>query len=103
VLKKIRETVRLIPRGHVSSYGAVAKAAGFPGSARQVVWALRGAAVGLPWHRVVGAGGRILLPGEGGLEQRTRLAAEGVRLQGDRVPMDQYEFSFAVKRRRRAT
>ena len=34
---------------------------------------------GVPWHRVVGAGGRILLPAEGGMEQRFRLEAEGVR------------------------
>ena len=48
-------TIRKIPNGKVSTYGAVAKAAGFPRGARQVVAALRGA-VGLPWQRVLGAG-----------------------------------------------
>ena len=45
--EKIATTIRSIPRGKVSTYGAVAKAAGFPGGARQVVAALRGA-VGCP-------------------------------------------------------
>ena len=72
MFKKIQSTVREIPKGKVSSYGAVARAAGFPGAARQVVWALR-QAQGLPWHRVVAAGGRIALPGEAGFDQRMRL------------------------------
>jgi len=86
-----------IPRGRVSSYGAIARAAGFPGAARQVVWALR-SAQGLPWHRVVAAGGRIALPGESGMEQRFRLEAEGVRFSGSRVRMSEHEFSFARAR-----
>jgi alkylated DNA nucleotide flippase Atl1 len=76
MLEKIRATIRKIPRGKVATYGDVARAAGFPGAARQVVWALRRAGPGLPWHRVIGAGGRIRLPGEAGFEQRTRLAAK---------------------------
>src|SRR2546426_7522710 len=96
--------VRRIPRGRVSSYGAVAKAAGFPGTARQVVWALRGApkSAGLPWHRVLGAGGRILLPGESGLEQRLRLEAEGVTFRGSRVQMEQFEAKLGIGKPRRA-
>src|SRR5438128_10582714 len=77
----LQKFVRKIPRGKVATYGEVARAAGYPGAARQVVWALR-AAKGLPWHRVVGARGRILLPGEGGLEQRLRLQSEGVDIRG---------------------
>jgi len=34
---RIRTAILKIPRGKVSSYGAVAKAAGFPRAARQVV------------------------------------------------------------------
>ncbi|HJT69934.1 MAG TPA: MGMT family protein, partial [Terriglobales bacterium] len=73
---RIREVIKKIPRGKVSTYGAVARAAGFPGAARQVVQALRGS-FGLPWQRVLGAGGAIKLRGENGLEQRFRLEAEG--------------------------
>ncbi len=54
--------VRRIPRGKVSTYGDIAYAAGFPGRARQVAWALH-ASHGLPWHRVVGSGGKLLMPG----------------------------------------
>jgi methylated-DNA-protein-cysteine methyltransferase related protein len=93
----ILEQVRRIPRGKVATYGDVAYAAGFPGSARQVVWALRSAS-GLPWHRVVGSGGRILLPGEAGFEQRMRLQAEGVRFTGLKIAMDEHHFSFFKKK-----
>ena len=94
MLEKIRATVRRIPRGKVATYGDVARAAGFHGSARQVVWALRKAGPGLPWHRVIGAGGRIRLPGEAGLDQRMRLAAEGVKFQRERIDMETYGHQF---------
>ncbi len=87
MFRKIEQTVRRIPRGKVATYGDVAYAAGFPGAARQVAWALHGSR-GLPWQRVVGAGGKILLPGEFGFEQRLRLQAEGVAFAGLRVRMD---------------
>lgn len=96
MLEIIRNTVRKIPKGKVSTYGDVARAAGFPGCARQVVWALRGARGGLAWHRVVGAQGRISLPGENGLEQRMRLEAEGVVFHGSRVWMEKHQHEFAV-------
>jgi methylated-DNA-protein-cysteine methyltransferase-like protein len=90
---RIGTQVRKIPRGRVATYGAVARAAGYPGASRQVVWALR-ALSGLPWHRVLGAGGRILLPGEGGMEQRLRLEMEGVTFRNGRVVMPEHEFKF---------
>jgi methylated-DNA-protein-cysteine methyltransferase-like protein len=102
MLQWMRETVRRIPKGKVSTYGDVARAAGFPGAARQVVWALRAASAGLPWHRVVGAGGRIRLPGEHGFEQRTRLAAEGVRFRGDRIPLSEFGFRYPSTRRKQS-
>jgi methylated-DNA-protein-cysteine methyltransferase-like protein len=97
VLDIIRDTIRKIPKGKVSTYGDVARAAGFPGCARQVVWALRGAARGLPWHRVVGAQGKISLPGESGLEQRFRLESEGVVFHGSRVWMEQHQHDFKTR------
>lgn len=95
---KIRTIILKIPRGKVSTYGAIARAAGFPGAARQVVWALR-SSHGLPWHRVVAAGGRIALPGEQGFEQRMRLEAEGVKFSGTKVRMKECEFLFPAKKR----
>jgi methylated-DNA-protein-cysteine methyltransferase-like protein len=95
---KIRATILAIPRGSVSSYGAIARAAGYPGAARQVVAVLH-SSYGLPWHRVLGAGGQIKLRGESGLEQRLRLQAEGVTFRGRRVDMKRHEFRFATAAR----
>ena len=93
---KIRATIMKVPRGHVSTYGAIAQAAGFPGGARQVVQTLS-QSHGLPWHRVVAAGGRIAIPGEGGLDQRFRLEMEGVKFSGRKVRMKEFEFKFRAK------
>lgn len=85
----IRSAVRRIPRGKVATYGDVARAAGHPGTARRVAGALQGAeSAGIPWQRVVGAGGRILLTGEAGLHQRLLLEMEGVVFAGGRVRME---------------
>jgi methylated-DNA-protein-cysteine methyltransferase related protein len=105
VFDEILAVVRRIPRGKVSTYGAVARAAGFPGAARQVAWALRsGSDPSIPWHRVVGAKGAISLPGESGFEQQMRLAREGVAFIGRRVNMRAHEFVFspAMKSKKQA-
>jgi methylated-DNA-protein-cysteine methyltransferase-like protein len=91
--EKILATIRAIPRGTVSSYGAVARAAGYPGAARQVVAALHGG-FDLPWHRVLGAGGEIKLRGDYAVEQRLRLESEGVAFRGRRVDMKRHELHF---------
>src|SRR5579884_2421635 len=69
--KRVWEIVRLIPSRR-----------GSPRSAN------------LPWHRVIGAGGKILLSGEAGIEQRLRLEAEGVAFRGARVQMSRHEYRF---------
>ena len=98
MFRKILSAVRKIPRGKVATYGGVARAAGHAGAARQVVWALRSAgARGVAWHRVLGAGGKIRLPGASGMEQRLRLQAEGVAFRGERVDMQQCEWKFGKK------
>ena len=58
------DVVARIPRGRVSTYGDVAREAGLPGCARQAGYALKHTPDGmhLPWHRVVGAGGKIVFP-----------------------------------------
>ena len=96
IFPRIRATIMKIPRGKVSSYGAIAAAAGFPRGARLTVRALS-QAHGLPWHRVVAAGGRIALPGEHGMDQRFRLEMEGVKFSGKKVRMAEFEFKFAKK------
>ena len=88
--------IRALPRGMVSSYGSIAKAAGWPGAARQVVRILQQTR-GLPWHRVVGAGGAIKLGGENAAEQRFRLRMESVGFRGMRVDMKRHEYKFPKK------
>src|SRR6476660_4303884 len=100
--KEIIAAIRKIPPGKVSTYGAVARAAGFPGAARQVVAALRGA-VGLPWQRVLGAGGAIKLRGDYAFEQRFRLESEGITFRGRKVDMKLHEHKFPKSRKRPRT
>ena len=77
----------------MSTYGSIARAAGLPRGARQVARVLH-RSVGLPWHRVLGAGGEIKLRGDSAIEQRLRLEAESVRFRGRRVDMKVHEFKF---------
>jgi methylated-DNA-protein-cysteine methyltransferase related protein len=88
-LEAIWQMVSSIPRGRASTYGAVARAAGLPGRARLTGFALRNAPreMNLPWHRVVGAGGRIAFPSgtREHREQARRLRAEGVAVKAGRI------------------
>lgn len=96
---RILAAIRQVPRGKVSTYGAIARAAGFPGAARQVAWTLH-SSVGLPWHRILGAAGEIKLRGDSAIEQRLRLEAEGVIFRGRRVNMRLHEHQFPRTSRR---
>jgi methylated-DNA-protein-cysteine methyltransferase-like protein len=88
-IQEIWHVVGAIPRGQVSTYGSVARAAGLPGRARLAGRALRLAPknIYLPWHRVVGAGGRIVFPPSSleHREQTRRLKAEKVLVKNGRV------------------
>ena len=91
-IQAIWDVVGMIPRGKVSTYGAVARAAGLPGRARLTGFALKIAPgeMHLPWHRVVGAGGRIVFPKTSlhYREQARRLRAERVAVKDGRVGRD---------------
>ena len=76
------ELIRSIPKGKVATYGQIAGMAGNPRAAREVVRVLN-TQKDLPWHRVLAAGGRIALPGPGGVLQRKLLEAEGIRFTAD--------------------
>ena len=87
-----RRIIRSIPRGKVSTYGKIAAAAGYPLYHRAVAHLLRYAPLqGLPWQRIVGAGGEIKLRGDAAAEQSLRLSIEGVKFRGKRVNMELYE------------
>ena len=89
---RVYAAVRRIPRGRVATYGQIAVLLGVPRGARAVGWALRALSPArekrVPWHRVVGAGGRISpRAGAGPLVQRRRLRHEGVTFRQGRVDL----------------
>ncbi len=88
-VQAIWNVIARIPRGRVSSYGSVARAAGLPGRARLAGKALREMPddMNLPWHRVMGAGGRIVFPkGSRHFREQARLLrSEGVAVKDGRV------------------
>ena len=94
--KRVHAVVRTIPRGKVLTYGQIATLLGSPYMARQVGWAMHGCPKGLPWQRVVGAGGKILVNslsvGDGALLQRRLLELEGVGFAGQRIDMAAHQF-----------
>lgn len=80
-----------IPPGKVISYGELAALAGLGRAARWVGRTLSQLPddTRLPWHRVLGAGGRLSLPvgSPSGDEQRARLRDEGLTVRNNRVDM----------------
>ena len=72
----IVERIRRIPPGRVQTYGGID-----PKAPRLVGQVLATTRLKLPWHRVMGAGGKITLPmARHGKEQRRRLLREGVEV-----------------------
>lgn len=65
------------------TYGEVAAEAGYPGAARAVGNYLRFTDDEVPWHRVVGAGDRII--SRCGPDQMRLLREEGLTIDGVRV------------------
>jgi methylated-DNA-protein-cysteine methyltransferase-like protein len=83
--RRVLSVVKRVPVGRVTTYGDVARLAGHPRAARAVGNILREAREpGLPYHRVIGAGGVL-----GGYSsptlKRSLLAAEGLVVSGRRV------------------
>lgn len=78
--KDVLVVLKQIPYGKVTTYGDVAKTAGHPNGARQVVRILSSLSEkeDLPWHRVVNKAGQVVLRGEGELDQIALLQMEGV-------------------------
>jgi methylated-DNA-protein-cysteine methyltransferase related protein len=87
-------TLAQVPAGKVVSYGQLAEMAGLGRAARWVGRTLSQlpAETSLPWHRVLGAGGRLSLPlgSPSGDEQRARLRSEGVFIRNNRVDIQHH-------------
>lgn len=78
--ERVHETVAMIPRGFVVTYGQIARHLGMPNGARIVGWAMRRCPSHLPWHRVVSSRGGISRRGRHAADsvQKTMLKDEGV-------------------------
>jgi O-6-methylguanine DNA methyltransferase len=84
--ERVLLVVRRIPPGRVTTYGDVARLAGRPRGARAVGAVLRAATrPGLPYHRVVAAGGRLGGYGADPHLKRSLLVAEGLTLRRGRI------------------
>ncbi len=94
--------VKKIPRGRVTTYGALAKAIRLKGGARAAGHAMAAchSGEGIPWHRVVGAGGKLLISEPRASLQRRLLETEGVVLTERRVNMKQCGWIPATARTR---
>jgi methylated-DNA-protein-cysteine methyltransferase-like protein len=93
--RRIVEALRTVPRGKVSSYRDIARRAGLPNGARQVVRILHtmGEPYRLPWHRIIRADGTVALEGPGRELQIALLRAEGIRVSKEgRVDLGRYGF-----------
>jgi methylated-DNA-protein-cysteine methyltransferase-like protein len=91
----IYRLVKKIPRGRVTTYGDIAKKLRVRGGARVVGYAMAGCpnGQGIPWHRVVGAGGKLLIGEPHGSLQRKLLESEGVELGERRIDMKNYAWA----------
>lgn len=83
----VYEVAKLIPKGRVTSYGAIAHYLGLKSSARMVGWALHGCPKNVPAHRVVNRAG--LLTGKHHFTppsaMQERLEKEGIKVKQDQV------------------
>jgi len=84
----IYQVVMLIPKGRVSSYGAIAAYIGMKGGARMVGWAMNASHTfpEIPAHRVVNRSG--LLTGKvafGGNRMQELLESEGLKVVNDQI------------------
>ncbi len=95
--------VKRIPRGRVMSYAAIARKLRLRGGARSAGRAMAGcpAGLGIPWHRVVGSDGRILIAGPHEALQKRLLESEGTNLSQGGVDMGQYGWWPEGKPRRK--
>lgn len=83
----VHQVAKLIPKGRVTSYGAIANYLGLKSSARMVGWAMHGCPKGVPAHRVVNRSG--LLTGKHHFNppsaMQRSLEKEGVKVKDDKV------------------
>ncbi|MFC1234183.1 MGMT family protein [Vibrio sp. F74] len=96
-LAQIFVVIHQIPSGKVSTYGEIAKMAGYPGYARHVGKALSNLPKGstLPWFRVINSAGKISLKGDSFARQKEHLEKDGVQVSElGRVSLKTYKWQL---------
>lgn len=93
--KPVYDLVKQIPRGRVLTYGGLARALRLRGGARSAGRAMAAtpSGQGIPWHRVVGESGRILIRELHASLQKRLLESEGVTVVGSRVNLRTHVWS----------
>ena len=88
----VYKLVKQIPRGRVLTYGALARALRLPGGARTAGRAMAATprGKGIPWHRVLGANGKILIREPYASLQRKLLESEGVSVVERRINLKRH-------------
>ena len=91
----VYDLVKQIPRGRVITYGALAKALHLRGGARTAGRAMAAtpSGKGIPWHRVVGDRGKLLIREPYASLQRKLLESEGVSLLQSHVDLKAHSWS----------
>jgi methylated-DNA-protein-cysteine methyltransferase-like protein len=78
--QQVYEVAKLIPKGRVTTYGAIARALGYPNHSRHVGRAMGGCPNDVPAHRVISSGGTLAVP-----EFQERLEVEGLVVNNLRI------------------
>jgi len=88
----VYKLVKQIPRGRVLTYGALARAVRLPGGARTAGRAMAAtpSGKGIPWHRVLGAGGKILIRVPFASLQKRLLESEGIPVMESRINLKRH-------------
>jgi len=97
----VYKLVQRIPRGKLLTYGALAKALRLRGGARSAGRAMAAcpSGKGIPWHRVLGYNGKILIREPYASLQRKLLESEGVPVTESRADIKNHLWKIPSKSR----
>jgi len=97
--------VKQIPRGRVLTYGALARILRLRGGARSAGRAMAAtpSGKGIPWHRVVGDHGKILIREPYASLQKKLLSSEGIEIVESRLSLKRHLWSPPARSKRTGT
>lgn len=98
--ENVIKIIKSIPEGKVMTYGQIARHAGSPRAARQVVRVLHSMSKKhrLPWHRVINVKGQIAIQDDESYnEQKLNLEIEGVEVgQNGSIDLVKYQWHPSI-------